>query len=285
MRQKQQASGDLIPLPVAKRKPRPAARADSPAKLARARAKMDHARKSLAAMRAARRADPPTGARARNYGRGVSSVEMLLSARELGEYYELLRQPATTLAVAHQWLRQRGHKIGFCAVHRHRQKFRQRLSDQRQAAEMSHMINLVALERGPGVVTDASAAYVEQQMMLSLINCIRASKEGESFDPQLWLQTNKAVGEAIKNRGTLEKLRKFIKAFEPGKPFDGFKVALVMREMLGIPPPPPPKQFVGGKFNPDADAQAAEVEAYRQRYLERQQNQAAAAPRDDAGSN
>jgi hypothetical protein len=120
-----------------------------------------------------------------------------------------------------------------------------REAEQRAAIDVARSIAEAGRQRGAGAMIEASASHGEQRLMLSLANTLRPADPGEAFDPRFWLQTHKAIGEAIRNRAQLEKLRQHMKQFGPKKPFDGAEVARVMREQLGIPPAPPiPPQSV-----------------------------------------
>src|SRR5687768_11044254 len=101
------AAAGFPPAPPTRGRPRKKQPSDAQRERHRKQRQANHARKFL---------NPPTGPRARMFGRGISSVEMLLSPTELAEYYDLLRLPTTTLAVALGWIKARGHRIGFCAV-------------------------------------------------------------------------------------------------------------------------------------------------------------------------
>src|SRR4051794_27125447 len=115
---------------------------------------------------------------------------------------------------------------------------RRRLAESRGAAAMARAIVDAARQRGAGMMIEASASHGEQQLMLSLACGLHPTDPGETFDPRFWIHTHKAIGESIRNRAHLERLRLFMKQFGPKKPFDGAEVARVMREQLGIPPAP-----------------------------------------------
>ena len=90
--------------------------------------------------------------------------------------------------------------------------FRKRLDQARTAAQLAYAFAQTAREFGPAMVTDATAAFLEQQMMQSLWNTLQTSVDPESgdeprFDPKFWLDTHKAMGECLKNRTTAEALR------------------------------------------------------------------------------
>lgn len=209
--------------------PPPAPRLSWRERLARARQRK---RELYEQARAAGRALP------RCYGKGQSCIEYLLTEKHRDAYYALLRRPDTTVRIASGWLAFHGYCVGETAVRRHLAAFRARMLRHREAAELSHTIAAVSRERGVASVADASAALAEQQMMRSLLNVLREDQEGEEFDPDHWRAIHRAVGEAIRNRQTIESLRKSAEEKKDARPaeskYSGMRLALRVRHAVGV---------------------------------------------------
>jgi hypothetical protein len=158
-------------------------------------------------------ADAAGKRRPRCFAKGRSSIEFLLSEKELTEYLALLRRAGTTVRVASDWLKERGHVVGTEAVRRHRNRFVQRLAQQRDLVEMSNMITSIAREHGAASTTDAAVTFAEQQLLLTMFDGVHAQRKGETFDADRWLAIQKMLGHALRNRREVERMRKVQETF------------------------------------------------------------------------
>jgi hypothetical protein len=129
----------------------------------------------------------------------------------------------------------------------------------RSATLANRFLEASRQEAGSLVVTEASVAYVEQQLMQSLFEVVEPQKKGEPFDAPLWQAILKTVGEVVKIRAGFESLARAAGEGRNGKPrtSDGPGLVARMREALGLPPAPPPRPLPMPP-EPVADTEASE---------------------------
>jgi hypothetical protein len=172
---------------------------------ARRRVQLGEARRRKEEMHAA--ADAAGKPIPRALAKGESRIEFHLSQEERDAYYALLRQPATTLKVAFQWIKDRGFPIGIDSVRRHRSNFLKSRAEQREAVELAFVFAETARSRGSACMVDAAAAFVEQKVMTSLMRGVQEQPEGEAFDAKHWQEIYKVVGSMTRARSSIEKIR------------------------------------------------------------------------------
>ena len=198
-------------------------------------------------------------------------VEQVLSPEHWAEYQRLLKDRRSTVRSLHDWLRERGYKVGHMAVARHRRRFDADVESVRRTAMLAEQ--LAEASCGSGTGADSAAALANatvarfQQVMLERLLALDKDPDPSvrttrDFSPREWLELSRAVGESVSARRNLEALRReyedrarraaeevekaAAKANAKGRPYDGVQLSNTVRRMFGVPlpgeplPPPPP---------------------------------------------
>jgi len=177
--------------------------------------------------------------------RGLPKVEAMLSDEHRREYDALLRDPTTTLAVAREWLRVHGYRVGIRAVANHRRLFQDSLKVLREAARFAGNLRRLFGIHGPTAMSDVTLTRVQQALMERLYRC---DEEGNAV--QIGLEEladlSKMVESAIRARQRVERMRR---EFEEMRDLivgevdqvakrtgaDGQRVVNRVKQLLGVP--------------------------------------------------
>lgn len=190
-------------------------------------------------------------------------VEQILSPEHLREYEALLRDPRTTVMKAHTWLAERGYKVGYAAVGRHRRRFDRDVQSVRKTAMLAEHFAHASKTGGLAAISDATLARFQQVLLERLMTLDGDDPKARStrdFSSREWLEMSKAIGETVSARRNLEALRnefderarKAAEAVEgeagKRKSFDGVRLANTVRRILGVPLPGEPIPGLPGSY-------------------------------------
>ena len=195
---------------------------------------------------------PPPG-----YRKSVTrfKVEQVLSPEHLKEYQELLKDPRTTVKKAHAWLVERGYRVGYAAVGRHRRRFDEDVVSMRKTAMLAEHFAEASKAGGMSALSDATVARFQQVLLERLMRLDKAGEVGaentRAFSSRDWLELGKTVNTAVSARRVLETLRlefedRARKAAEavakaaPKDRLDGVALSDKVRRILGVPLPGEP---------------------------------------------
>ena len=175
-----------------------------------------------------------------DYGTGHLKVDNLLRPEDRDAYFALLRQPATTLKVARQWLRERGYDVGNSAIDHHFNQFKDRVEAVAAAAEMSYACAQLTRQTGDPVLADGAVVRFETLLTEALFHF----KHGKVLSGRQWDTFGRALNNMVNNRGRVEELREHVeevkrrtadeaqKAADEGA--DGKTVVERVKEILGV---------------------------------------------------
>jgi ElaB/YqjD/DUF883 family membrane-anchored ribosome-binding protein len=198
---------------------------------------------------------PPSG-----YRKSVTryKVERVLSPQHLKEYQEVLKDPRTTVKKAHAWVVERGYKVGYAAIGRHRRRFDEDVVAVRKTAMLAEHFADASRGGGLAVLSDATVARFQQELLERLMRLDKpddpAAEKSSDFTGAQWLELAKTIAHTVGARKMLESLRGEFEgrarqaadlvekagAAARRKPFDGVAVANAVRRRLGVPLPGEP---------------------------------------------
>jgi hypothetical protein len=172
-------------------------------------------------------------------------VEQILSPQHLKEYQELLKDPRTTIKKAHAWLLERGYKIGYAAVGRHRRRFDEDVVAVRKTAMLAEHFSDASRGGGLSALSDATVARFQQVLLERLLRMDKVdepeAEKSSAFSSREWLELAKTIETSVEALRHLETMRGQAQQrsdkLAPKKRIDGNALSDKVRRFLGMPLP------------------------------------------------
>ena len=167
-------------------------------------------------------------------------VDLALTPEHRAEYEAFLADGRNTGEKAVAWLKERGYKLSWGAVWRHRNKFLDELHDVRRWARVAGEFSRLASAEGRGVMADATLSRFEQMFMQSLWKM----EQSNTFTPRQWAELAATMAKVVSSREQLEEMRSAVEQRQrravalakkkAAEGADGRTVVDKVREILGV---------------------------------------------------